>query len=211
MTAGGKSALWKIAVVVMLAVALLTALVIFVGSKTMTERGQWTRTGRTILVAGNVARIETSLDPYMVSLNRNPELNRYSVRLALGDTFVPLASSLPSSDLNFGVELIGDDNQQVWFFVKEIGAWDYRNHKLITAIDLRAANPELPLYGRHDNSNNPLISKAARTTLDPPKDLWFGERRLYAFSDRLVVTSPDFAQTFSVDPRTLAAKREAGQ
>lgn len=209
MTAGGRSSPWKIAVVTMLAIALLTALFILVGSKMMTERGQWTRTGRTILVAGSVARIETSLDPYMVSLNRNPELNRYSVRLALGNTFIPLASSLRSSDLNFGVELIGDDNQQVWFFVKEIGAWDYRNHKLIAAIDLRAANPELPLYGRHDNSNNPLISKAARTKLDPPKDLWSGERRLYAFRNRLVVTSPDFEQTFSVDPRTLHAERAA--
>ena len=199
----------KAAVVTLVLTAVVLAgamLLSFIGR---TKQGAWTPTGRSMLAGGLPATLETSLNPYMVSLHHNPTNDRYSVRLRIADTAVVLADAMQVSELHFDAQLLGDDGHQLWFYVKELGAWDYKAHKRVAIADLQRANPGLGKFPFPDNSGNPLIAKEVRNIRNAPADLWSGERRLYGFDKQLKVNTPDFSQKFLVDPTTLRADKLA--
>lgn len=192
--------------------AAVPALLAVLHSATQTQAGPPIPQGQTVPIAGALATLTVSLEPYTVSLHRNPERDRYSVQLQLSDPtgkqsdrFIPIARHLQARDLHFDARLLGDDGHRLWFYVKSIGAWDYLKGKLVTADDLRRANPSLGKFAGKDNSNDPLIDKSVRNRAQPAQELWAGESRLYQFEKRLQVTTPDFQRVFEIDPATLCA------
>jgi hypothetical protein len=199
----------KAAVVTLVLTAVVLAAAMLLSFIARTKQGAWTPTGRSMLAGGVLTTLETSLNPYMVSLHHNPTNDRYSVRLKIANTTVVLAKEMQASELHFDAQLLGDDGRQLWFYVQELGAWDYKARKRVTIQDLQRANPGLGKFSFPDNSGNPLIAKEARNIRNAPADLWSGERRLYGFDKTLKVTTPDFSQKFLVNPTTLRADKLA--
>lgn len=200
------------AVLILVAAAGGVALIGILHSVFQTKMGPPVPHGQSIHIAGSIATLTTSLEPYAISLNRNPENARYLVQLRLVDSagkkpdrFISIARHLQNGDLHFGAKLLGDDGHRLWFYVKSIGAWEYRQGKIVTVDDLRHANPSLGKFSGKDNTEDPLISKSVRRVVQPSQDLWNGEARLYAFDKHLRVATPDFQRVFDVDPVTLQA------
>lgn len=199
----------KVTVITLVLTAMVLVAAMLLSCIGRTKQGVWTPTGRSMLAGGVPATLETSLNPYMVSLHHNPTNDRYSVRLRIADTTVVLAKEMHASELQFGAQLLGDDGHQLWFYVKDLGAWNYKERRRVTTQDLQRANPGLGKFPFPDNSANPLIAKEVRNIRNAPADLWLGERRLYSFDRQLKVTTPDFNQAFMVDPITLRASKFA--
>ena len=197
---------------------LLLGLALFLNSLTLTKPGPWTVSGRSMQAGTALASLEISQEPYAVRLNRNPEDDRYAVRLKIADPgggkpdqLIPLAAHLRSSELHFDAKLLGDDGRQLWIYVNGIQAWDYQKGRLTTADELRSANPGLGLYSSKDNSADPLIAGPARNYRSPPQDLWSGEARLYSFDKGLRIATADYSHDFAVDPVTLRAEEEGAR
>jgi hypothetical protein len=208
--ASGKP--WVAVAVVILIAALTTITLATVRFAARTQAGPWTPLAGKMPAGHAIASLETSLEPYTISLHPNPEDERYRVRLRIAepaegtlDKFVPIAEHMRAGDLRFDARLLGDDGHRLWFFVKQLGAWDYRDGRLVTLDDLRKANPGLGEFASRDNSADPLVSKAVRDMKRVPQELWTGQSRLYAFTDRLQVTTPDFRRVYAIDPVTLRA------
>lgn len=221
--AGGASRTGRNVIAIGLPIAavvlvLLLGLALFLDSLTLTKPGPWTRSGTPMRAGDALASLETSQEPYAVQLNRNPEGDRYAVRLKIADPasgkpdqLIPLAAHMRAGELGFDAKLLGDDGRQLWFYVNGIQAWDYRKGRLTTGDDLRRANPGLGLYSSKDNSADPLIAGPARNYRSPPRDIWSGEPRLYSFDKRLRIATPDFSRDFVVDPVTLRAEEVSGR
>lgn len=186
------------------AVALLSAL--------RTEQGPAMPFGKTIQIPGATATLTQSLEPYIVSLNPNPERERQLLQLKLTDPshqkpdrFIPIAKHMRCNGLEWDAKLLGDDGHRLWFFVNGIGAWDYRQDKLVDADDLRRANPALGMFEMKDNRSDPLIDSAVAQIRQPARELWSDDPRLFRFDGRLEVTTPDWAHVYEIDPETLRA------
>lgn len=169
--------------------------------------------GKPLAIPGALARLTSSLEPYIVTLHRNPDRDRYSVQLLLSDPggarpdrSIPIAHGLRAADLHLGTRLLGDDGHNLWFYANTLGAWDYRQGRLVTLDDLRRANPSLAKFPGKDNRGDPLIAPAVSQVRQPPRDLFAGEHRLYGVAGRLRITTPDFTRVFEVDPATLVAR-----
>ncbi len=110
-----------------------------------------------------------------------------------------------AKDVVGDMRLLGYDERFVWFFAGGIGAIDLKTRALIGAADLRRVNPELAALPLVDNSDNPLISPAARHPKEErAADMWADSRR-YSFGKRLRVRTPDYQREFEIDPATLRA------
>jgi len=177
-----------------------------------TATGPATPLGQPISIPGATATLTVSLEPYTISLRHNPEGERHQVQLQLSDPthkqpdrIIPIAQHLQYNDLRFDAKLLGDDGHRLWFYVGKIGAWDYRQDRLVDPDDLRRANPTLGMFKRKSNRGDPLISPAVARIDQPALDLWSGEGRLYGFDGRLRVTTPDYQNVYEIDPESLHA------
>lgn len=203
----------KIAMIILAIAASALAMLAIVYFFVRTQPGPWMLVKNQIVSGKFDAALEISLEPYTVSLKgQNSEDDRFQVRLKISDPamrqpdrLVIIPQHLQVSDLPFDARLLGDDGRRIWFFVKEIGAWDYVAKKLVTPDDLTRANPTLGKFGRKDNSHNPLIANAARTPKVAPQYLWQGESRLFTFRGKLHIGTPDYQSGFVIDQRTLHA------
>jgi len=126
-----------------------------------------------------------TLEPYIPSLHRNPENDRFRIGLLLHPIdggaprgLIPIASQLRHSDFRNSARLLGSDGRSVWFIAQDIGAYDLERKRLITLEHLRRANRQLD-------------------------DLWQNAR--YSFGQRLQAVSHDYKREFEIDPHTLQA------
>ena len=198
--------------VAVLACVVLASLVAF-RSVARTQAGPAMPFGKSMAIPGAMATLTTSLEPYTVSLHHDPTIERQEIRLQLSDPthqhpdrMIQIARHMRANGLQFNARLLGDDGHRLWFFVEGIGAWDYRQDKLVDADDLRRANPALGTFKSKDNRGDPLIDPSVARIDRPARDLWSGESRLYGFNGRLQVTTPDFQGIYDIDPETLQAR-----
>ncbi len=202
----------KLALLLLLTIAggLALAAAAFWGLRIKSPYG--TPVSPSVRTPAHIATLISTLEPYMVSLHRDPANDRYRVSLFLhpidgssSGRLIPIASGMRVADLRFGARMLGNDGSNLWFFVNGVGALNYATEKIITAADLRRMNPSLTHLPGVDNSNDPLLSPEVRKFKAPPADLWADDSRRYSFGQRLQVTAPDFRRTFEVDPATLKA------
>ncbi len=213
----GRPAIRKLAIGILIAIPLLGAGAYFTFSSMKINVTNGTPIAASVRTKDSIATLISTLEAYVPSLNRNHGKDRYSVSLFLypvdGSSkgrIIPLASGFQGSQVQPGARILGDDGVHLWLDVDGIRGWDYAHQRLISAKELRGANPELKNLPGVDNSNDPLISPAARHPLDGPEvDLW-GESRRLAFDGRLRVTAPDYKRVFEVDPATLKAEAVSG-
>ena len=202
----------RLVITVVLVVVLAGAAAVALLSALRTEPGPAIAFGKTMQIPGASATLTQSLEPYIVSLNPNPERERQLLQLKLTDPsrhrpdrFITIAKHMRSNGLEMNTKLLGDDGHRLWFFVDGIGAWDYRQDKLVDADDLRRANPALGMFEIKDNRGDPLIDPAVARIRQPARELWSDDPRLFGFDGRLKVTTPDWRHVYEIDPETLRA------
>lgn len=202
----------KLAVAIVVIAVLVGGSLFALRSIAQTPAGPAIEIGQPMSIPGAIAILTSSEEPHTVSLRRNPENDRHSVQLKLTDPahtqpdrLIPIARHMEGNDLTFGAKLLGDDGHRLWFYVGSIGAWNYREDKLMGAEDLQRANPMLGKFPPKDNSADLRIDPSVRSIVQPSRDLWSGEPRLYGFNGRLQVTTPDFESVYEIDPETLHA------
>lgn len=90
-----------------------------------------------------IATLVQRLEPYVPSLHRDPSRDRYSLGLllhgrdeAVAPRWIPIASGLEGSAATHA-KFLGDDGTRLWFRAPEIGAYDHRVGRLLTAEELR--------------------------------------------------------------------------
>ncbi|MEO7652688.1 MAG: hypothetical protein ABIZ80_19690, partial [Bryobacteraceae bacterium] len=142
---------------------LAVAALAFLGLKTKSPYG--TPIGLSVRTPTYIATLISTLEPYMVSLHRDPSNDRYRIGLFLypidgssSGRLVPIASGFHATDLRFGARLLGNDGSNLWFYANGIGALNLRTEKRISASDLRRLNSSLANLPAVDNSNDPLIA-----------------------------------------------------
>jgi len=138
------------------------------------------------LRAGNdIVTLIQTLEPYVPSLHRNPENDRYAVALFVSPSdgssrgnMIPIGKGFRSSELRLA-RVLGFDGSTVWSLLSRLEGVDPKTGRRVDAADLRAANPMLD-------------------------ETWEDPRRL-TFDSRLHVATADYQRLFEVDPKTLKA------
>jgi len=176
--------------------------------------------GPSVVAGKYVATLIQTLEPYVVSLNRNPSADRYTASLFLypldgssSGRKLELATGLRGTDIPMEARILGWDGVHLWLLAKGIQGLDPKTERLLTAKDLGAANPSLRNLPGVDNSNNPLISPNVHRIDRPDTDLWSGEdaQRRLSFRTRLLVRTPDYNRILEVEPDSLKAVPATGE
>ncbi|MBL8174317.1 MAG: hypothetical protein JNK48_06600 [Bryobacterales bacterium] len=169
---------------------LLAASMLSCGCGAMMTSGIGSPFGRSARVGEYVATLISTQEPYVPSLHRNPENDRFRIGLLLHPVdggaplrLIPIASGLRHSDYRNSARVLGWDGRHVWFVGQDIGAYDLRARRLVRLEDLRRANRGLD-------------------------GLWQNAR--YGFGRRLQITSHDYRQEYEVEPETLRAAPAVG-
>ncbi len=206
---------WMLAVAGVVLTVAIAGSIVALSPVSQTYAGPATSLGPSMRIPRAAATLISLREPYTISLQHDPEVERYEIQLKLtdagngrADRLIPIARHMRASDLRFDAKLLGDDGQRLWFFVGSIGAWDYRHDTLVDADDLRRANPALGKFKAKDNRGDPLINPSVAAIVQPARDLWSGPSRLYGFDGRLKVTTPDFHSSYEIDPETLQVKEK---
>lgn len=173
------------------AIVVLVLAVIGLGvAKLITVRTIGTPFGASTRSADSIATLIRTQEPYIPSLHRNPDRDRFRIDLRLtplagGEVpkTINLARDLERSAFHPGTKILGVDGPLLWLLVPELKAVDLRSDRVITIADLRAANPDVG-------------------------ELWQTAR--FHFIDHLHVMSPDRQRSFTLDPDTLRTQREDG-
>jgi hypothetical protein len=146
--------------------------------------------GNSLRAGDYIATLIYTQQPYLPSLHRNPENDRFRIGLLLHPIdggaplpLIPIAADLRFSDFQHTARMLGSDGRFVWFIAHDIGAYDLQRRRLINVDHLRRANPSLA-------------------------GLWQNAR--YSFGRRMQVISHDYAQEFEIDPSTLQAVPSPG-
>ena len=141
--------------------------------------------GLSIRTPEHIATLIQTLEPYVPSLHRNPDKDRYRLALLLTPaegrspgTMISIAKQRRAQEFNL-TKLLGCDGTTVWFSLNGIGGVNLKSGKLIGEAELRRANPSL------DES-------------------WDDQRRM-EFDQRLRVTMADRKGVYEVTPETLQA------
>ena len=102
----------------------------------------------------HIATLIQTLEPYVPSLQRNPDNDRYRLALFLypldGSSpgkMIPIANGLRVRDFNLA-KLLGCDGSTVWFNLNGIGGVSLKTEKLVSEADLRRANSVLTTRDR---------------------------------------------------------------
>ncbi len=136
--------------------------------------------------AGNhIVTLIQTLEPYVVSLHRNPENNRYAVALFVAPVdgssrknMIPIGKGFRSSELQLA-RVLGFDGITVWCLVDKLHGVNLTTGKLVDAAKLQNANPRLV-------------------------ETWDDPRRM-TFDARLQVASSDRQRILEVEPESLKA------
>ena len=147
--------------------------------------------GESARTSDQIATLISTLEPYVPSLHRNPENDRYRVSLFLypetGDSkgkMIPIRDGLRASETStlsgLGTRILGFDGKYLWLYVNEPIGVDPKNAKIIGVDELRRANPAMG-------------------------DIWISSARNIAFSRRLRIATPDRSKEWEIDPASLVA------
>jgi hypothetical protein len=140
--------------------------------------------GRSLRTQDSIATLIVTQEPYFVSLNRNPENDRFRIGLLLvpvaGGTprMVPLAGALSNNQFRLA-RILGFDGITIWFIANQLGGVELKSGKLVTVEDLQRANPSLG-------------------------NVWVDQERNLQFSNRLRLSTYS-RETYEIDPTTLKA------
>lgn len=171
------------------AMAVLVLAVVGLGvAKLMTVRTFGTPFAASTRTADSIATLIRTQEPYIPSLHRDPDRDRFRIDLRLtplagGDVpkMINLARDLDRAAFHPGTRILGIDGPLLWLLVPELKAVDLRSDRVITIADLRAANPDVG-------------------------EIWQTAR--FHFADHLHVMSPDRQRSYTLDPDTLRTMRE---
>jgi hypothetical protein len=157
-------------------------------AKSMAVRTIGTPFGTSTRTANAIATLIRSQEPYIPSLHRNPDRDRFRIDLRLtpimGDkvsNMINLARDLDRSAFHPGTKILGIDGPLLWMLVPELKAVDLRSDRVITIADLRAANPDVG-------------------------EIW--ETAKFYIAVHLQVMSHDGQRVYTLDPDTLRTHRE---
>jgi hypothetical protein len=166
---------------------LLVASAAVIGFKTLfSVRGSTgTPLGFSIRTPEHIATFIQALEPYVPSLHRNPENDRYRLGLLLtpqdGSSpgkLIPIVAHRPGQEFTLA-KLLGCDGTTVWFNLNGIGGVNLKSGELVGEEQLRRANPKL-------------------------NESWDDQRRMH-FDERLRITTADRQHIYEVTPETLHA------
>ena len=114
--------------------------------------------GHSFRTANYIATLIETLEPYRVSLNHNPENERFSVGVFLLSAdgrspgrMIPIAKGLRVNEYRHDARILGDDGRLLWFHVKETCALELKTGKLFTVREIGTLEP-------NRRSNQPLES-----------------------------------------------------
>jgi hypothetical protein len=133
-----------------------------------------------------IAMLVARQEPYIPSLHRNPNNDRFRVHLLVeprdgkrARRLILLQSNLRASESHQSTRILGFDGGVLWVLSREILGYDYQAGKLLRLEDLRRVNPSL-------------------------EKLW--PQGYYEVFDRLRVSTRDRSIVVEIDPRTLIAQ-----
>lgn len=145
--------------------------------------------GESVRTPDSIATLMQTLEPYVPSLHRNPEKDRYRIALHLQplsesakSRIIPIARGVQAREFAW-TRILGSDGQHVWCNVQGLVGVNIATGELVRADDLRKANP-----GYNEDWNDP--------------------RRL-SCSDQLRASTADRSIVLAVDPNTLRVSRTA--
>jgi len=141
--------------------------------------------GLSVRTPEHIASLIQTLEPYVPTLHRNPDNDRYSLSLFLcpqdgrsPGKMISITKHRRAQEFTLA-KILGCDGSAVWFNFNGVGGVNLKSGKLIGETELRRANPSL------DES-------------------WDDQRRM-EFDQRLRVTSADRQRIYEVIPETLQA------
>ena len=141
--------------------------------------------GQSFRAGNDVVTLIRTLEPYIPTLHRNPEKNRYRIALFVSPVedpargrMIPIAKGFRFNDLKLA-RVIGFDGINVWCNVDQIKGVNLKTGAVVGDAELKKANPSL--------------------------DEEWDDMRRFSCGTRLRVATPDRKQFFEVDPVTLKA------
>jgi hypothetical protein len=177
----------KFALVVLVAVLGLAAAAWVAKKVLMVQPGKGTPMGSTLRTDTHLATLIQQLQPYAASLHHDPSTERYMLSVFL----VPLDGAAPklvriAEDQRPGsnslAKVIGSDGRTLWLSAAGLHGVDLRSHALVTAADVRKANPQLAPIWTEDVSGIDIVD------------------------GRLRMLARDRSAAYSLDPATLRAE-----
>jgi hypothetical protein len=141
--------------------------------------------GQAVGTPGFIAILIRTQEPYIPTLHRNPNNDRFRLDLLLQPRdgkrprrLVSIARRLASAESNRSAHLLGFDGKRFWLLSDEIAAYDPETDRLIGLKELRQANPSLDA-------------------------LW--PAAFYEMNGRLQASTRDNRTVVEIDPETLVA------
>lgn len=145
--------------------------------------------GESVRTPEGIATLIQTLEPYVPSLHRNPEKDRYRIALhhqplseSAKPRIIPIASGVQAREFAW-TRILGSDGRHVWCNVRGLVGVNIATGELTDADDLRKANP-----GSNEDWNDP--------------------RRL-SCTGQLRASTSDRSIVLAVDPNTLRVSRTA--
>ena len=168
-----------------IAIFLIVAAAAVVGFKSLfsTRASTGTPLGFSVRTPEHIATLIQTLEPYVPSLHRNPDNDRYRLALLLtpqdgrsAGKMILIAKQRRAQEFNL-TKLLGCDGTTVWFNLNGIGGVNLKSGQLVGEAELRRANPSL-------------------------NETWDDQRRMN-FDQRLRVTTADRKTVYEITPETL--------
>ncbi|MFZ5548185.1 MAG: hypothetical protein ACOZJX_05780 [Pseudomonadota bacterium] len=131
------------------------------------QPGKGVPIGRTVRTDTHLATLIQQLQPYAASLHHDPSTERFTLSVFL----VPLDGGAPdlvriAEGQRAGsyslAKVIGSDGRTLWLSAAGLHGVDLRSHTLVTAADVRTANPQLPPIWTEDVSGIDIVDGRLR-------------------------------------------------
>lgn len=170
----------------LVATLVLGALAWFKSEVLVVRPGKGSPIAPSVLTDTHVATLISTLQPYTPSLKGNPEDQRDTVSAYLmpvdgsGPFLVKIVEDLEPNGYQLS-HVIGSDGRTLWLAVAGLWGVDLASRELVTAADVRAANPALPA-GLIDDT-----------------------RGMEIYEGRLRLVAPDRSAAWTLDPVTRVA------
>lgn len=173
---------------VLLAAVLVTSAAAWVWTRVLqVQPGKGVPIGSTLRTETHLATLIQQLQPYAASLHHDPSKDRFTLSVLL----VPLDGAAPklvriAEDQRAGsyslAKVFGSDGRTMWVSAAGLHGVDLRSHALVTAGDVRKANPQLPAIWTEDVSGIDIVD------------------------GRLRMMARDRSAAYALDPATLRAE-----
>ncbi len=176
----------KLGLVVLVVSASAAALFWFKNKVLVIDPGKGTPFGLSVRTDEHIATLIQTLVPYTPSLNRDHSRDEYRMSIFLvpldgrsPGQLIPVSDELSPSAFRLA-KILGSDGRTLWFDANGIGGVELRTDELVTAEDLRKANPALDAD-------------------------WWEDTRGMEVEGRLRITTRDRSRAVEIEPGTLMA------